>query len=121
MALIDDQQEIIWKIVDQAVGRFPRTATVEMTGIVLDALATARLRDHLHIVQRALPESVSLDHAERGQLLLQLSHNGLDGCLLLLFRDHIMPGRIDEEVVHILFDLAGLPVNLGDPLHLIPK
>ena len=62
VALIDDEQKVLWKIVQQAVGRLIGLATVEMTGIVLDALAASCLLNHLHVMQRALLQPVGFNH-----------------------------------------------------------
>jgi len=76
VALIDDEQKILWKIVQQAVGRLIGLATVKMTGIVLDALAASCLLNHLHVMQRALLQSVSFNHSELWQPLIQLCLDG---------------------------------------------
>ena len=76
VAFIDDEQKILWKIVQQAVGRLIGLATVEMAGIVLDALAASCLLNHLHVMQRALLQPVSFNHPQLRQPLIQLCLDG---------------------------------------------
>ena len=121
VALIYHQQKVLREVVDQAVGGLSGPAAVEVAGVVLDSLATARLGYHLHVVLGPLAQPVRLQSPQLRQPLLHLRPDALQGSLLLLLRDDIMPGGVDEEVAHILFDPPGEPVHLRDPLHLISE
>ena len=121
VALVYYQEEVVGKIVQKAVWRLARQTAVEMTGVVFYALAASRLGDHLQVVQRPLLEPVGLDHSQLRQALFQLGHDGVHSCFLLLLRNDIMPGRIDEEVPQLLFNLPRLPVHLGDAVYLLSE
>src|SRR5690606_34238496 len=121
MALIDYEQKVIGKIVDQTVWRLSWLAAVKMAGVVLNSLAASGLFYHLHIMHCSLPEPVGLDHPKLFKSLVQLRLYGVDRRFQLVLRYDIMPGRIDEEVAHILDSLAGDPVDLRDPLYFISK
>ena len=64
---------------------------------------------------------MGLKQPEFGKTFFKFFKNKLDCAFLFLFRDNIVPGRIDEEIVHILFSLPGLLVHFGNPVHLVPE
>ena len=74
-----------------------------MAGVVLNTFAAPCLLDHLHIVHCSLFQPMGLDHSQIWQLFFHFCQDGNYGLFLLLFRDYVMPSRIDEEVVHRLF------------------
>ena len=79
MALIDDAEHILGKVINQGKRRLTRLATVQMTRVVLDAVAKAHRLEHLKIIVGALLQTLCLE-----QLIsrLELGHT-----LLALFTD----------------------------------
>ncbi len=70
VALVDDQQCVVGKVVEQARRRLPRQPPRQVAAVVLDAVAVAELRHHLEVVERALLEPLGLDQlAGPAQLL----------------------------------------------------
>ena len=51
---VDEEDEVLGKVIQQRERRFPRRAAVEVAGIVLDAGAVADLAQHFDVVARAL-------------------------------------------------------------------
>ncbi len=51
----------------------------------------------------------------------KLFKDGLNRTFLLFFRNYIMSGRIDKEIIHIFSSLSGLLVHLGNPVNLISE
>ena len=79
VGLVDDEQEVLGEVVEQAVGGAAAGAAVDVHRVVLDARAGADLAHHLDVVGRAHPQPLRLQQLalplERRQLLLEL---GLD-------------------------------------------
>ena len=61
MALVDDAEHVLGKVIDQGKRRLARLATVQMTRIVLDAVAEAHGLEHLKIIIGALLQALSLE------------------------------------------------------------
>ena len=61
MGFVDEADEGVREVVDQAVRPFPRLAVVEDPRVVLDPRAEADLAQHLHVVLRALAQAVGLE------------------------------------------------------------
>ena len=58
--LVDDQQEVLGEVVEQAVRRGARSAPVDVPGVVLDAGAGADLPHHLDVVAGPHPQPLGL-------------------------------------------------------------
>jgi hypothetical protein len=58
VALVDDEQEVLGEIVEQAEGAGAGFAPVEVTAVVFDARAVADLLDHLHVVGHAFLDAL---------------------------------------------------------------
>ncbi len=59
--LVDDEQEVLGEVVEQAVGRRAALAAVDVHRVVLDAGAGADLPHHLDVVGRAHPQPLRLE------------------------------------------------------------
>ena len=83
MALVDEDEAIVGKVVEEGVGRLAGGAAVEPAGVVLDAVAETHLLEHLQIVEGALLEPLGLEQLalapQRVEALLQLDPDPLDG------------------------------------------
>ena len=91
VALVDEQQEIARKIVQKRKGRLARASAVEVTGIVLHALAVADLAHHLDIVARPLIQPLRFQQfpfcLKGGDFSVQILLDG-DQAVLQLFALH---------------------------------
>ena len=99
VALVDEEQEVLGEVVEQAVGRLAGLAAVEVARVVLDALAVARLLDHLQVVEGALPQAVGLQvRGKLGQTLLEFPADRRRApALVVLGGDHEVAGREDVD------------------------
>ena len=74
--LVDDEQEVLGEVVEQAVGRRAAAAAVDVHRVVLDAGAGADLPHHLDVVGRAHPQPLRLEQLalplELGEPVLEL-------------------------------------------------
>ena len=61
VGLVDEADEIIGEVVEQAVGTVARLAAVEDPRVVLDARAEPELAQHLHVVLGPLAQPVRLE------------------------------------------------------------
>ena len=100
MALVDDGEEVVREVVDQALGRLARGAPGERTRIVLDAVAVAELLHHLDVVLGPLAQALRLEILLRGVEVLQpLRQLVLDahvrGLHLVLRHHELLGGRDD--------------------------
>ena len=101
VALVDNKEEVLGEVVQQAEGALARLAPIEVAGIVLNARAVAQLAYHLQVVGGALVEplgliglilGLQLRHT-RAEVDVYLPHSGID---LLLGRDEEV-GRMDHQ------------------------
>ena len=67
--LVDEADEVVGEVVDQAVRALARLAAVEDARVVLDPVAEPELAQHLHVELGALPQAVRLQ-----QLALLVEH-----------------------------------------------
>ena len=61
MALVDDGEEVLGEVVEQAEGARARLAAVKVAAVVLDARAVPHLLYHLHVVGDALVQALGLE------------------------------------------------------------
>ena len=71
MRLVDEDDVVGRKVVEQRVRRRPGGATVEDARVVLDSVAEPELAHHLEVVLGALPDPVRFEHHP---LRLELLH-----------------------------------------------
>ena len=71
MALVDEQQIIVGKVVDQGVGRLPRLSAVEVPGVVLNARTEAHLGQQGQIVQGPLLQALGFQELVVGPQLFE--------------------------------------------------
>ena len=89
VGLVDEAEEVVGVVVEQAVGPIAGIAPVEDARVVLDAVAEAHLAQHLHVVLRALAQAMALQQlalglelgAARVELARDLLDRGLDRAL----------------------------------------
>ncbi len=76
VALVDDQEEVLRKVVEQGERRLAWATAVDVHRVVLDAVAVADLLDHLQVVLRAHAQALCFEQLalflEPRQTLLQL-------------------------------------------------
>ena len=100
--LVDDEQEVLGEVVEQAVGRRAAGAAVDVHRVVLDAGAGADLAHHLDVVRRAHPQPLGLQQLalplERRELVLELELDAPDRPLHPLRAGDVVGGREDVEL-----------------------
>ena len=76
MALVDDTEHVLRKVIDQGKRRLARFSTVQMTRVVLDAVTKTHGLEHLEIIVGALLQTLRLEQLisrlELGHTLLAL-------------------------------------------------
>ena len=123
VALVDDEEEVIREVVEEAEGALTRLTTIEVAGVVLDPRAVAQLADHLQVIGRALVEALGFEGtAFVLQLLYTLTEVDVDlpdgGVDLLLRRDEEVRG-VDDEARHRPVFSTALWVEGSDALDLV--
>ncbi len=111
VGFIDDDQEIVRKIIEQRPRRAACFATTQMARVVLDPGTVAHFLEHLDIVTGALFESLCFEHSvmalQVSQMFFKLALDVLQGCLeFLLWGDEVL-GRIDLDLVAFTQNLSG--------------
>ena len=125
MALVDHAQVVLGEEVQQGVGRLPRRPAVEVAAVVLHAGADARLGQHLEVVLGADPQPLCLEQLPLllelleplPQLHLDRPHRALDDVVAR----HVVRGRVDGHVLHLLAHLAGQDVEGHDAFDRVPE
>src|SRR5213076_593610 len=81
--LVDEADEVLREVVEEAVRAGAGRAAVEDARVVLDAVAEAELAQHLHVELRALAQAVGLQQLalglELGAALVELAADLGDG------------------------------------------
>ena len=126
VALVDEQNKVLWEKVEQRVRRLTGAAPVKIARIVLDAAAIAHLADHLDVVAHSLSEPLRLEQlALRLKLLDALDHvlsDLIERLVLFLLFDDIVARRKEIDVFELADRLCGQRIELHDALDLIaPK
>ena len=123
--LVDDEQEVLGEVVEQAVGRGAAGAAVDVHRVVLDAGAGADLAHHLDVVRRAHPQPLRLEQLalplERRELVVELELDALDRPLHALRAGDVVGGREDVELGVLGDHLAGDRVQRHQPLDLVAE
>ncbi len=124
--LVDEADEVVREVVDQAVRPRAGRARVEDARVVLDPRAEADLAQHLHVVLGALAQAVRLeqlalllqDRAALVELAPDLGHRLLEPALL----DVVVRRRPDGDVLEVVLDqLARQRVEVLQALDLVAE
>ncbi|SIN00422.1 Uncharacterised protein [Mycobacteroides abscessus subsp. abscessus] len=125
VGLVDDQQEVIREVIQQAVRCGAGRAPVDVPGVVLDPGGEAHLLHHLDVVSGAHPQPLGLHELvlvlQLLQPLGQLVLDAVDGFGHALRTGHIVAGG---EHVHLRLlpdHLSGQRVQGMDGFDLIPE
>ena len=123
--LVEDEQEVLGEVVDEAVGGRAGGAAVDVAAVVLDAVAEADLAHHLEVVGRAHAQALGLEELalllEERQLVLQLELDAADRPLHALGSGDVVRGREDVHLLLLVDDLARHRVQGVDALDLVTE
>ena len=123
MALVDNGQEIVGKVIQQAEWAHAGSASVEVARIVLNARAVAHLAHHFHVIGHALIQSLGLGKAvlagESGHLGLTIQVDLAHGGTHAFLGSHEDVGRENFKTVDILGGQLSLAIKNLDTLNLI--
>src|SRR4051794_30814891 len=101
--LVDEADEVLREVVDQAVRAGARRAPVEDARVVLDPRAEPDFAQHLHVVLRALAQAMGLEQLalglELGAAGVELAADLLDRALHRALLDVVVGGRPDRDVL----------------------
>ena len=125
VALVHEQDEIVGEEVQQRHGGGAHRTLGDDAGIVLDAGAVAQLRHHLHVVLRALAQTLGLHQLilplQLGKALVQLLADLADGGVHFVTGGDVVAGGVNSHVLQRLDGGAGDGVELGDAVDLIAE
>ncbi len=125
VTLIDEEQKILRKIIEQRRRRLARQAARKVPRIILDAVAVAHRFDHLQIEARALVDALRLDHAPLNlQLrdpLVHLFADRFNRAVLALGLHHVMALRVDGKPRVLFFHIAEEGIDLGQRIDLVAE
>ena len=125
MRFVDEEDEVLGKVVQQRERRLPRRAAVEVAGIVFDAGAVADLAQHFDVVARALFKALRFKQFSLGlefvQTIVEVIFNVLDAAFQFVARGGIVGGGKDHHVGEVAEHVAGDDLHLGDALDLVAE
>ena len=97
MALVDDAEHVLGKVVDQGKRRLARLTSIQMTRVVLDAVAKAHRLEHFEIIIGTLLQALCLEQLvgrlELRHTLFAFFADRFQGRLDLRFLGHVVGGR----------------------------
>ena len=115
VALIDDHEEVLREIIQQAEGALSGGSFVEIGAVVLDPRAIAQLAHHLQVVVHPLFQpfrfQVFADLFEEGDLLHHIVLDCMDGAVHGIAAGDENVGRVDGETVRCLYRLSVLCIE----------
>ena len=125
VGLVDDEEEVLGEVVEQAVRRRSPGPAVDVQAVVLDAGAGPDLAHHLDVVGGAHPQPLGLEQLalllERGELVLELELDAADRPLHPLGTGDVVRRREDVHLRLLAHDLAGQRVQRVDALDLVAE
>ena len=125
MAFVDDHEEIVGEVIQQAEGAGAGAAAVEEAGVVFDAGAEAELLYHLEVVVHTLFEALGFeglcDAFEVFSLAVELILYFMDDAGHLALGGHVEIGREDGGVLYLFDALAGLGFEAFYLLYLVAE
>ena len=125
VALIDKEQKILRKIVQQRHRRAAGGAAADDARVVLDAGAVAELLHHLNVIVRALADALRLKELalllERFHARIALGADLADGALHLFMRRDIVRRGIDRHVAERADGRAGDDIDVRDAVDLVAE
>ena len=123
--LINNQQEIIWEIIQQTVRGATGGTTVNMARVVLNAIAEAHLLHHFQVVSGAHAQTLRLQQLALGfeglQALAQLILNGGNSLRHALRASNVVACGEDIHFFFLANYLAGQRVQGVNRLNLITE
>ena len=125
VALVDEQDKVLGKVVQKGVGRAAHRAALDDPGVIFDARAVAQLLHHLDVIHSALLQPLGLHQLvlplEEGYPLLQFPIDLLNGGIHLGLGGDIVGGRPDGDVGQAADGGSGDHVDLRNAVDLVPK
>src|SRR5690606_510874 len=123
--LVDHDQRVARKIVQQARRRAAGRAAFKVPRVILDALAGADFAHQLQVVLRALLDALRLKQLapafEGLHLRRNLGFDLLQGFIHARLRRDVVRGGIDRDLVQLPQHLAGQRIDLPDRFQLIAE
>ena len=123
MALVDEEQRVGRKVVEQGRWRLAGPASRKEARVVLDPLAVADLGHHLDVEPGPLLQALRLDETVRGpehrEAIDQLFPDRLDGLHNPFARGDIVALGIHRQARHAAHDLSGQRVEPAQVLDLV--
>ena len=126
VALVNDHQEILGEVVEQAKRPFSWLSSVEIPGIILNPRVKPDFLDHFQIVEGSLIETLGFEKArlliEKRLLLLQVLLDFPNGGVGGLLAADKQVCRVNRELVKPMQMLPTLRIDGGQPLDfIVPK
>ena len=125
MRLVDHDEKVLGKVIEEGVRCRARRAVREVTRVVLDAGAVAHLLHHFEVIVRALLQPLRFKEfaltLQYGETLLKLRANVRHGDLHILIVRDVVGRRKHHGVKPLSVDLARRHVELDDALYLVAE
>src|SRR6202022_1066558 len=125
VALVDEHEQVLWIVIQQAGGRLPGRATGQMAGVVLDAVAESELLDHLEGETGAplgpLRPGPLVLPPQLAEALAQLLADGQDGVPPLLLLGHVVAAGEDHHLLDRASRATPEGIELADLLHRVTE
>ena len=126
MGLVDETNEVVGEVVEQAVRPLAGLAAVEDSRVVLDPRAEPELAEHLHVVLGALAQAMGLEQLALGlelrAPLVELAPDLGDRVVDHALADVVVRRRPDADVLEVVLDeLARQRVEVLEVLDLVTE
>ena len=123
--LVDNEEEVVGEVVDEAWRRGSWVAAAEVAGVVFDPLAITYFADHFEIVAGPLFDALRFDEPifafEEGDSVSEFLPDRVDGLIADVFRGDIVRAGINRDLFKALADFACEGIDLAQSLDLVSE
>ena len=125
VGFVDEEEEVFGEVVEEAGGRISGGAFAEVAGVVFNAFAKADLFEHFEIVEGALLDALFFNEAifcfKKGDPLVELLADGVDGCEADAFGCHVVGAGVDGDLFESGADSSCEGIDFTDAFDFIAE
>ncbi len=125
MGFVNNEEILLREIIEERRRWFARGPSAEVAGIVLDAVTVPHRPDHLKVEPRALFNALRLQQLlvllEKGDALVQLGFDAVEGALVAVRRDEVVGVRVDRHFRQPGQCLPRERIDLMDRIHRVAE
>ena len=125
MGFVDDEDEVVWEVIDQGGGGFAWGASVEVAGVVFDSATESDFAEHFEVVVGALFEALGVEfgvlEAEFAEAFGEFGFDAGDGALEGLGGGGVVGAGVDAGSADAADGCTAEGVDFGEALDFVAE